>query len=413
MFQILYCPAEFLFPVDLRFCLIVFLLSGLVSAGSFGSQIESEQSKYQAPPVVSLGLEQAVNRALKFNRVLKDRSSQVQFSSLALAVEKNRFELKIIPAMSVGWDHDEQDSEKVLSGSVELYKSFSYGTEISVMPFSGKKTSGYLSGIMFSLSQPVFRWRDDEYLSDIRSQKFNVRHARRMYYLAQVSITLNTLSSVYRVVENAHVVQLNLASVKRLEKHAEAARIKEKIGLAEPLDIYRANIELQQAKNNLAYANEEYENSKDDLKILLVLPLDKDLKLHAPLVYSEYSIHEKEAMNIALVSRVELIEGRDFLENQKRLSKVARQKILPDMNLVLNYSKSGQEERWNDSLHLNDESYGVRFITSTSDLFRKNEKLLYQQTKLYVEESERSLETMQDEIRRAVRMEIRNLKSSF
>jgi HlyD family secretion protein len=94
---------------------------------------------------------------------------------------------------------------------------------------------------------------------------------------------LATISSVYDVIRQKELVRLNEESAVRLRAHAEAAKAKEKIGLATQIDTYRAGIQQKQAEDSLNTAREAYRDALDNLKILLALPLEEEIKVEAPI----------------------------------------------------------------------------------------------------------------------------------
>jgi len=246
-------------------------------------------------------------------------------------------------------------------------------------------------------------------LSNVHSAEFGARSSRRSYYLTQVNIVIASVNAAYDVIRWRELVRVNEASAVRLRSHAEAAKAKEKIGLATSIDTYRAGIQLKDAEDNLATAREAYRNALDNLKRLLALPLSQEIAVEAPLTYNLVRTSEAEAIKTALKNRVELNQVADGVKEVKRLSRVAKHNIKPDMNLVLNYSRFGSADSFRRSTAFDRDEWGVSLSAST-DLRRTAERIAYDQSLLSVRSARRSESVLHDEVIREVKREIRNLR---
>ena len=248
-------------------------------------------------------------------------------------------------------------------------------------------------------------------LSGIREAEFSVRSARRSLYLTRVRTVLDAVGAAYEVVRQRTLVRLNEESAERLGRHARAARAKEKIGLAGPIDSYRAGIQLREAEDTLTTAREDYRDALDDLKIILALPQEEPMEVEAPLTYDLVEITGEEAVGMALSSRVELEQAVDLLGEAERRSRIARHNILPDLNLALNYSRFGVGDRFGESTGFDRDLWGVSLVTST-DLTRTEEKIAFEQSRIDIRGAERNFSLSRDQVVREVRRELRSLRRS-
>jgi outer membrane protein len=360
-----------------------------------------------------LTLEAAINRALKANRGLSDVMDQVEGTRLSLVAAESEFELKIVPAGEAGITGDsEEGSSDSLGAGISLQKQFDVGTDIMITPKTRKTDDLYNTGVDTRLIQPLLRGFGKEYnLSGVRSAEFGTRSAQRSLYLRQVSTVLLTIGAVYDVIRQRELYQLNEESALRLRIHAEAASAKNKIGLANQIDVYRAGIQQKQAEENLNTAREAYRAALDNLKILLSMPLEEEIEVEAPLNYNLVRIANEQAVSTALKNRVELDQAKDNIREAKRLSKVAKHNILPNFDVVLNYSRFGSGENFGDSTGFDQDSWNVGLVTST-DLARTVERVAYDQSLLNVKGSQRNYNLLRDEVIREVKRDFRNLRGS-
>lgn len=220
---------------------------------------------------------------------------------------------------------------------------------------------------------------------------------------------LSTINAVYDVIRQRELYKLNEESALRLRTHAEAASAKNKIGMANQIDVYRAGIQQKQAEDNLNIAREAYRSALDNLKILLALPLEEEIEIEAPLKYDLVRLAMQTAVSTALKNRVELDQAKDNLKEAERLSRVAKHNIWPNLDVVLNYSRFGSGENFGDSTGFDKDSWNIGLVTST-DIARTVERAAYDQSLLNVQGSRRNYSLLRDEVTREVNRDFRNLR---
>ncbi|MFQ5902325.1 MAG: TolC family protein [Candidatus Binatia bacterium] len=363
------------------------------------------------PRALRFTLEMAINRALTANRGIGDAADRVTGSRYSLAAAAAEFELKIIPGADVGFSGSgKDDAQETLGAGVVLQKKFSTGTEVAIGPSVKKRAGEHATGVDVTLTQPLLRGFNLEHnLSGIYAAEYAARSARRSLYITQVDTVLWTVSGVYEVVRQRELVRLNEASAERLRGHAEAARVKGRIGLSTLIDVYRAGIQLKRAEDNLATAREAYRDALDNLKIIFATPLEQEIEVEAPLEFERIEISEASAVALALKNRVELRQAEDTLDETMRKSRVARHNTLPELNVVLNYSRFGSAEDFGQSTRFDEDNWNVGLMTST-DIARTAERAAYEQSLLALKAANRSLGLKKDEVARQVKRELRNLR---
>jgi len=359
---------------------------------------------------ISLTLEEAINLALKANRNLLVSASSLESQRLSLFSAESQFELKIAPSITAGASDDYETAGAGLS----LSKKLEIGTEASVTPGitvsdSDDKYSGEAG---FSLSIPLLRnFGKEVTLDNVRASEFSVRSGERSLYLTRVNTVLNTVFGVYDVIKQKELVRLYDSQVQRLEGHAETARIKQKVGLATPIDVYRAEIRLKDAESIRTEAREALESSQDALKLILAIPLDKEIILSAPPEYELLHVKLNDVVEIALSNRVELEEGRDRIREAERRSRVSKHNILPQLDIAMNYERFGSSDDFRQSFELDEDRWTISLV-STTDWARTSEKAAYEQSLISIRTARIDLEAEQDEITREVRRQLEALRKS-
>jgi len=358
-----------------------------------------------------LTLPEAISRALNDNRQYLETGNVVTQAKYNIELADSDFNVQISPNGRAGY----VGGGKVGSGAsfgtgLEMSKKFTTGTEISLAPSILKFPHHYHTEMRAALIQPLLRGLGKDYqLSQVLSSKFSLRSAYRTLYTAQVKLILRTIQALYEVVKAEHSYELNRESYERISRFFNAAKLKEKIGLADALDVYRAEIEWRIAEETLTGSYERLQESQDIVRDILSLPFDLPIKIDIPLQYSPQQISFREAIELAMKNRIEIAQAEDQLQENTRLSSVAKKNLLPELNLVLNYTNCGIDEVFTAACTRNREStWGVGFTTS-SNFNGLAEQFSYQQSLIDVTSARREIEQTETVITLEVRKILRQL----
>lgn len=382
---------------------------GLSAQGNSDTNCQMQQLE-GCRELVELNLESAISRALNFNRQLFNTIEAFVKSEYHIELARDEFDLKISPSSQAGYVGGGRDGQGLSVGAgLDLNKKFKQGSKISLSPSVRKTKDHYHSDIRASFTQPLLRGLGRDYtLSNLRAAQFGFRSASRALYIAQIQLIMRTISALYDIVKAQKAIELNEASYKRVSKFYEAAKLKEKIGLSDALDVYRAELEFQRTQDNLISAQERLQEVEDIVRDLLALPLDICLKVSLPMHYTPCDLCLSHALEVALENRVEIDQAEDQRQENIRLSKVAKNKLYPELNLVLNYANCGRNEIFTHSCTKHREStWGVGFTTS-SDFDLTSERVNYEQALLAIASAERGVEqtvaTVTLELKRVLRV---------
>jgi len=330
----------------------------------------------------------------------------VKSIKLSLRPAEAEFELKILPQAQYNISQDSQTNQANQSNSqvgLQFQKKFQTGTIISVIPSIQQTPDGYKTEIPFFLTQPLLRGLSPEFnLSPLKEVEYNVRAARRSLYLTQVSTIISTVQTAYDLTRLKEEKRLVEESADRLRTHVELVRVKERVGLASPMDSFRAQIQLKQAEENLTLIMGNYNQVVDSLKILLNVPVEQEVEVETRLGFSLIKMSEKEAVQAALQNRVELNQAADTIKDMRRRLRVAKHNIWPDLNLVLSYSRFGSEVLTQQTMDLSQNSWRINLV-SGNDLSRTAEKAAYQQKLIESEKAKRDRDLKIDQITKEVK----------
>lgn len=358
----------------------------------------------------TITLEQAIERALLANRPLLTSRDNVEGAKLSVDIAESEFDLKILPEAGMGMNVDSKNADqREYQAGVEFNKKFSTGGQIGVAPGVVKTDKSWESRVAASFTQPLIRGVSSEYnLSAVHGAEYQHRSARRRHHLDKVNTILRTVDAVYDVINYRELLRLYSESAERLRGYSYAARIKEKVGLTMAIDVFRSEIQLNQTQDALLAAQEAYLAALDGLKLLLALPIEENIEVEAPINYNLFGLSLETACRTALANRVAIREAEDAKRESERLVRVAKHNILPELNLVLNYSQFGLADDFSRSSRLDEHALSVS-LTAGTDIARTAEKAQYKQSRLQLDAARRNIPAVRDEVIRQVKSEYRKL----
>jgi len=336
--------------------------------------------------ILVLDLETTINLALNSDKLF-DAQSGIRTTELIKEVSLSEFNLNIIPKGETGYiGGGSAGSGLTIGGGVNFEKKLPLGTQITVTPSLLKAAKKFHSDFQIRLSQPILRGFGREYnLSGIKRAEFSHRAAYRAFYKSMSFTMLRSIELLYEVAKHEELVKLNRESYHRLDRFCKATKIKERIGLSNALDVYRAEIELKQAEDTLSQSEEILQEAKDSLRDILGLSQDTKFIVKVSLETSGEVWHLGEAIETALQQRIEMDQALDQINESRRLANLSKNDLLPELNIVLDYSNLGYGEQFTGSFGRKRESrWGIGFTTST-DIHRVREKSSYESSLVGVE----------------------------
>lgn len=365
-------------------------------------------------PVIQVTLASAIQRALTDNRQLTNAYQSAEQSEFQVILNQGEFDLQIIPNGDAGYvGGGKAGAGPTIGVGVEFYKKFALGTSISVQPTVIKAAHEFRSQLDVSINQPLLRGLGKlENLSALESAKYAQRTAFRNYVTAKINTIIKTIQAVYDIKRNEETLAIDLAAYNRIKQFLEASKRKEKIGLTDSLDIYRAEMEFKQTENALMLSRDRLQDSKDTLKDILAYPLTSPIEVIVPLEHHPVTLKLEETLAIALQHRQEVVQAWDSVLENRRLSCVAEKRIKPDLNLILDFSSTGCDEVFTQAFcRRRVSTWGIGFATST-DLDRTADKCAYEQTLFSISNAERAYMQARDNIVLETKKAIRNIAST-
>jgi len=350
-----------------------------------------------------LSLNQAVKIALLNNRTLQRSRLSLSSNNLNVKMQEDKFNIKIIPASFVNYS---AAGDEYWSASVKFSKKTKVGISGSVTPQVENNYGTKRMSIGVMLNVPLLRGLGVESnLDGLHGSWYALETAKQAHYKQQDSLVINTVSTVYDIINHQKHMELLGNQIEGLKRHISLTAVKERTGLATAMDMYRAEIRLKEVQNQLTIIEKKFDSQTDRLKKLLGSSIQGDLTVTASIEYEPISIFLDEAVSIALNNRVEIEQAlRKSTEAQRKVA-IARHNILPIVNLKLGYKRYEETE----SLFLDEEDWIVS-LNGSAELFRSEERTAYELANINFQQSKIDIESSREDIIREVRAQVNQMK---
>lgn len=351
----------------------------------------------------------AIELAMKQNRSVRQSRNNIESSSLNLAANQSDFDLKITPAAGIGITQGNED----ITAGVTLTQKFTQGSTLSLSPAVGKISESFIGRVGLSLAIPLFRGRGELVnTTAVRGAEYALRSAQRSLHRIRTQIIIQTVTRFFTIIRYKKKVAMNRQLLKQFRNHSALARLKSDLGLAGPLDVYRAEIKVKDAQADLADAMEALQKERLDLKSILSITQDTPVEIQdAPVEIMPVTLTVPEAEKIALKNSIDILQEKDAVNEIQRNSKIARHNLLPDLKLGLSYSRTGESDMLSDLFSLDEDDWRIS-LSSSTDFSRTREKLTYQQSLLSMASARIDMENTRDGVKKNLRSQMDTLEKA-
>jgi outer membrane protein TolC len=262
------------------------------------------------------------------------------------------------------------------------------------------------------LSQPLLRGAGpNATYFDLTNAKRAVTAQERTFELARQRLAVLVASAFYTVIAQRQLFEVADQSLQRTESLLDASDARLKVGMASKLDVFRAELQAAQAREGMIRTTAALETALERFRGILALPPDNPVEPEG-VVLAPPEEEEEEPVEMlvrqALENRLELKEARDRVSDARRASSLARQDLLPQVDLNLGVTQLGFGRTFGGAFGMRDRQ--IEFFISASYPFRQTtQKANRAVTEISVQVSERAVTQLVLEIEREVHLAARDL----
>jgi len=397
---------------------------GLAQAGEpeafLGPDGEQERGAYVLP------LDRALQIAVSHSRVYQNSKEQLFLSALGLTLSRQEFTPLFAAGGSVATYGDSVTSDPNFraSGRVNvdwLLRDLGRISADLTADFTRVFTHGAqsLSGSRLAarLSRPLLRNAGHKAeLEALTQSERNLLYDLRGFVEFRRDFSVDIATEYYRVLGQRDAARNAYQNLEGSRRAAEQTRALAREGRRTQSDLGRLEQQELSAENAWIGATRNYRRSLDDFKLRLGIPVDTVLVLDdrelSELVIRHPEIRVDEAVQVALVSRLDYQNQRDLYEDAVRQVDLAADRLKGQVDLVAAGSMRGEPppNEWEWPNQANYEwSAGLDLDLPIE---RKAERNAYRSAIIARERAGRSLAQRRDEIELEVRESWRSLEQA-
>jgi outer membrane protein TolC len=376
------------------------------------------------PPAI-ISLDKAIEIAIRNSSDYQSNKETVYLSALSLTLERFKWTPQFTALLTGKYNRADRDESYTGSSQFGVSQLLATGGTLTadlttnlLQYTTGDPRTSAASLLTANFTQPLWRGAGQAIAQESLTQaERDVIYAVRTFARYHRTFAVSVATNYYRLLEQRSVAQNQYAnytssiqSRQRAEKLAEASKLP-------PFQVDQTRQAELSAKVGWLSAQENYRSSLDQLKIQLGLRADANVdvdtneltKLEAAgIVHPQLT--SGNAVKQALALRLDLINQRDAVADAVRQVAVAANGLGPDISLVAAASvPSPSAENRPTNLRFEQGTYSVGANVNLP-LVRTAQRNTYRQALISLDQSQRSLILLEDNIKLQVRDEWRTLQ---
>lgn len=318
-----------------------------------------EQSPPETPIV--LDLKTTLATALRESRNFKDTRESLYLQGLGFTFTRFQYGPQWNAAVSYVWgDTDGGPDATAASANVGVSQLLPTNGTLSL---SGGMThlmnqndrgliDDWTTTTSISLSQPLLRGAGyDQYRETLTQAERNMVYAVRNFELFRQQFTIDTTLQFFNLVGQKRKLANSEADLETAIFDENKQIELRKVDRAADKDVITARRRRLNSESSLTDARTTYKRSVE--RFLIDLGLDPrtpvELVLEEP-PYEIVTFEPRSAVDVAMRNRLDVQNERDQIEDAERQFKLARNDLLPDLNVTASYFSGGTGAHPGDSL---------------------------------------------------------------
>jgi len=387
----------------------------------------------KAIPTEPVSLAEAVGMATAYNRDYQNQKESLYLTTLDLTLRRHRYAPQwfgtIDGSYSKSTDSSGNNLEETSIGSSAGFDQthlLSGGALIStslavnwVRFLIGDPRTSLGSVLSATAAVPLLGAGAGKVeLEQLTQAEREVLYRIRTFNRYRKTFVVSIINEYYRVLQQRDSVtnaknnyERTVENQNRLEMMAEAGRI-----AGSSVDESQQNV--LRAEDSYVAAVQRYEQLLDEFKIILALPTDANLTLDQneltaleDIKMEEFDYTAKAGIETALVSRLDLANNTDRVDDSVRKVKLAAEGLGPELNLIGGADVDSGEGTVFTRLEFDNGDYVAGFEADLP-LDRKAERNAYREALITLEQRQREYENSVDRVKFDVRQAHRKLQEA-
>jgi outer membrane protein TolC len=347
------------------------VVSGGILASPAPAQ-ETEEPVQPAPGATTMSLGTAVATALEQNFGLLTAADNVSTSRMHETNARANFYPRLVPAYG----------QNVFGPSVEVDLR-------QKLPWTGASLSGEAafrssidgadalprtSNARLVLTQPLLRGLGPNAAHfELRNSQRGRESQERAFQLTRQRVAIQVTTAFYQVILQRQLLAVARQSLKRSESLLKASEARLEVGLVSKLDVFRAELQASQAQESMLRAETSLENALETFRSVLGLTATDPVEPEAVELPDIPAPEPLEPVDVLVArareTRIDLTESRDQVGDAQRAASLARQNLLPQLDINFAVNQLGLGTTFGSAWRAGDRRFSV-YLSSSYPLAR-------------------------------------------
>jgi len=233
---------------------------------------------------------------------------------------------------------------KATDGTLALTNRFSWQDSHSDYTDTRRKT--YDNNLYLSFSQPIFTYNRTKL--ETRELELDLEQTLLSFAIQKLSLERQVAQRFFTVYQNRMNYDISLEEQENQEQSYQIIKNKVDAGLAAREELYQAELNRATSKSTVQNRLVSLENSLDNFKQLIGLPLTEYVAIETDVQYEMVEVSIEKAQNEALKNRMELRQLKINIENARfNLIRTEAQNEFKG-DITLSYGVIGTDEQFGD-----------------------------------------------------------------
>jgi outer membrane protein len=196
---------------------------------------------------------------------------------------------------------------------VSLVNRFGYTDSYS--EFANATTKGFSNNLALSIDQPLFTYNRTRL--NLKELELALENSQLSYAIELLSLEKSVAQAFYYVYQQQQSLEISRQAYQNMQKSYEVIRNKVDAGISAREEMFQAELNLATTKSDFENKQVDFENAKDDFKILIGVSLYDDVIVIADIAVDTVKVDIGFAIDQGLANRMELRQSAITIENSQ------------------------------------------------------------------------------------------------
>ena len=380
------------------------------------------------PPVPGLAparldLFTSIAYAVEHSREYRSQMEDLYLSALDVTLQRHLFEPRPFASVGArvngGQENVNYRSALTITNSIGVRQQLPYGGEVTaralvnfVNAINSNANDGESAAIVLTASVPLLRGAGLVNLEPLINSERALVYGVRDFEDFRRTFAVDVASQYFQLLADQQSItdrRQNLESGRALTQRSRDMYI---AGRLNYLEVQRALQEQLTAQNDLVDAEAAYQRSLDNFKLLLGMPVEQPLNVVSyELDVNIPAYSADEAVQLAHEYRLNLQTAEDQIDDARRGVNVAKNGLLPDLNLLAEGDFGNLDNTAASRLNNDASSYSAG-VNLDLPIDRVAERNTYRRSLILLERAQRTYGRLKDQVAIQARDALRSIESA-